>query len=309
MSFHFCVLASGSGGNASLLEANGLGVLIDQGLGPRQLAGRLAAVDASWQQVQVALLTHVHSDHWNELTLAQLLKRGIVLYCHPEHQSFLERCSQVFRNLLAAGLVRSYQPDEDLALPSGWRCRPLQLRHDGGMTCGFCFEGQVEGGDQPYRLAYAADLGSWEAELVEAFADVDVLALEFNHDVDLEQNSGRPPELIERVLGDHGHLSNMQAAELVQAILDRSQPGRLQHVVQLHLSRQCNLPELAQAALQPLGNGLAAPWQIHTASQDEPGPSLRLGADSQERICRSPQPPQETVPNVSCIQPWLPGWE
>ena len=35
MGLRFTVLASGSGGNASLLEADGLGVLIDAGIGPR----------------------------------------------------------------------------------------------------------------------------------------------------------------------------------------------------------------------------------------------------------------------------------
>ena len=38
MSLRFTVLASGSGGNASLVETDGFGVLIDAGLGPRQLA-------------------------------------------------------------------------------------------------------------------------------------------------------------------------------------------------------------------------------------------------------------------------------
>jgi glyoxylase-like metal-dependent hydrolase (beta-lactamase superfamily II) len=62
MPLRFTVLASGSGGNASLLEADGFGLLLDAGLGPRQLAGRLAAVGASWQQVHAVLLTHTHSD-------------------------------------------------------------------------------------------------------------------------------------------------------------------------------------------------------------------------------------------------------
>ena len=43
MGLQFTVLASGSGGNATLVEADGFGVLIDLGLGPRQLSNRLAA--------------------------------------------------------------------------------------------------------------------------------------------------------------------------------------------------------------------------------------------------------------------------
>ena len=55
-----------------------------------------------------------------------------------------------------------------------------------------------------------------------ALADVDILALEFNHDVFLEKSSGRSPALIFRVLGDRGHLSNVQAAELLREVGRRS---------------------------------------------------------------------------------------
>src|SRR5262245_15662592 len=80
MPLQFTVLASGSGGNASLIDADGFGVLLDVGLGPRQLAARLAAAGADWKHVHAVLLTHTHSDHWNETTLNHLLKLKIPLY-------------------------------------------------------------------------------------------------------------------------------------------------------------------------------------------------------------------------------------
>ena len=61
----FTVLASGSSGNSSLLEVDGFGLLLDIGLGPRQLASRLITSGRSWQNVQAVLLTHTHGDHWN----------------------------------------------------------------------------------------------------------------------------------------------------------------------------------------------------------------------------------------------------
>ena len=72
MALEFTVLASGSSGNASLVRTNGFGLLLDIGLGPRDLAGRLAAIGAAWRNVHAVLLTHTHSDHWNERTLAYL---------------------------------------------------------------------------------------------------------------------------------------------------------------------------------------------------------------------------------------------
>ena len=60
--------------------------------------------------------------------------------------------------------------------------------------------------------------------------------------------------LIQRVLGDPGHLSNEQAAALVREVLARSRPGKVRHLVQLHLSRQCNSPTLAQKAARQMLN-------------------------------------------------------
>ena len=83
--------------------------------------------------------------------------------------------------------------------------------------------------------------------------------------------------LIDRVLGDKGHLSNEQAAELLRAIVARSRPGRLRHLIQLHISQQCNTPELAMKAARTVVEGNVA---IHTARQDLPLPFLRLDVGS-----------------------------
>ena len=85
MGLRFTVLASGSGGNASLVEAANFGVLIDAGIGPRMLSQRLTAVGQSWASVHAVLLTHTHSDHWKDRTFAHLHRRGIPLYCHAHH--------------------------------------------------------------------------------------------------------------------------------------------------------------------------------------------------------------------------------
>jgi phosphoribosyl 1,2-cyclic phosphodiesterase len=291
MSLSFTVLASGSAGNASLLLCDDFGVLLDAGLGPRLLAARLKAVGLSWSAVHAVLLTHTHSDHWKNLTLAHLLRRQIPLYCHDGHHDSLLAYGSAFAALRDAGLVRRYEPGEEITLASDLRCRAFPLAHDGGATFGFRFELGAA------ALGYAADLGSWDAEVAEALADVDLLALEFNHDVELEYASGRSPYLIARVLGKYGHLSNDQAAGLLREVLRRSQPGRLRHLVQLHLSRECNHPSLAAAAAYAV-LGDASRIELHTARQDVPSPPLSLTQSSRSR------PPAESP--VSS-QPWLPG--
>ncbi len=308
MALRFTVLASGSAGNASLVEADGFGLLLDAGLGPRTLATRLAAAGLSWQAVHGLLLTHTHSDHWNERTLGHLHRRRLPLWCHGDHQAALRPYSPAFRALEADGLVHAYEAGAELVLAAGLRCRPLPLRHDGGPTFGFRFEGRTELFGEPATLAYLADLGCWDAALVEGLCDADVLALEFNHDVAMQYASGRQPRLIARVLGDEGHLSNAQAAALLRAVLRASQPGRPRHLVQLHLSRDCNHPDLAAEAAREVLAEFGLPVEVHTTRQDCGGPTLDLGFTTTDRPRRRAAQ-RRAASARAFMQPWLPGLE
>jgi phosphoribosyl 1,2-cyclic phosphodiesterase len=310
MALHFSVLASGSSGNSSFVEADGFGVLLDAGLGPRLLAARLTAVDRGWANIHAVLLTHTHGDHWNERTLAHLRRLRVPFYCHADHHLSLSQTSSAFVEMRAAQLVRGYELAKRFSLSPTLSCTPLALSHD-EMTCGFRFEASPGPRDEPSTLGYAADLGSWQPTLVDALANVDILALEFNHDVFLEKSSRRSPNLILRVLGDHGHLSNVQAAELFREVLQRSQPGRPQHLVQLHLSRQCNRPAMAVDAARVVLEELKADVAIHTSKQESAGPSLKVG----ERSCGATRRPSRRAPRkklaepLRYFQPMLPGWE
>ena len=248
MPARFCVLASGSAGNCAFLQANGFGLLIDIGLGPRFIASRLAAIGASWANVHAVLLTHTHSDHWKDLTLHHLRRLQIPLYCSPRHHVSMTRYNGGFEPLAASGLVRPFVDGEPLELQAGVIARPLALPHDSDPTYGFRIDGPPGLFEPQWSVGYASDLGECRPELVEAFADVNVLALEFNHCERMERASSRPRFLIQRVLSDQGHLSNVQAGNAVREIVRASSPGSIRHVVQLHLSRDCNRPGLAADA-------------------------------------------------------------
>lgn len=270
MSPRFTVLGSGSSGNASLLQTSDFGLLIDVGLGPRQMAARLRRIGSDWSDVGAVVLTHTHGDHWRDQTLEVLLRRQIPFYCHPDHLVELRRRSSVFRDLAQAGLLRYYRVESPLNLPDGLQLSAFPLSHDSGPTFGFRIAREPSLFSGSWAMAYACDLGTWTAELVPLLADVDLLALEFNHDVPLQQASGRPNYLIQRVLGDWGHLSNEQAAALLKSVLQVSRPGRLQHVVQLHLSRQCNRPHLALQAARDALADIAQRVSVLTADQQIP---------------------------------------
>lgn len=308
MTLRFTILASGSAGNASLIQTQTAGILLDAGLGPQELAARLAIAGHSPDCVRAMLLTHTHTDHWKDRTLNWLLKRGMPLYCHPAHHATLSRYSSAFVAMLASGLVRSFMPGEEFSPLPGLTCRAFEVRHDSGATFGFRVEGPPDLIGRRAAVGYASDLGTWSDAIAGVLANVDLLALEFNHDVDLERRSSRPAILIQRVLGDEGHLSNDQAARLVRAVLERSTPGRLRHLVQLHLSKDCNRATLARRAATAMLESLGQQVRVHTAEQDAPGKPLLLDPTVTAKV-RSPRPAGPTALEQSMSQAWLPGLE
>ncbi|MBV8487611.1 MAG: MBL fold metallo-hydrolase [Planctomycetaceae bacterium] len=274
MALQFAVLGSGSRGNSTLIgQEGGPGLLIDIGLGPRALGQRLESVGSDWSRITAVFLTHTHGDHLDSATLVELGRRKVLLYCHDAHREMLEE-DQGFVELDRMGLVRQYD-GQPLLAPCGFRIEPFPLWHD-GPTFGFRIESVARRRPRAIAFGYLADTGSWSESMAECLTDVDVLGIEFNHDVAMQKASGRSPALIARNLGDRGHLSNRQAAELVRSILRRSSRERVGHLVLLHLSEQCNRPELAiheaREAVQETGRRVL----IHAARQSPAHPNLQI---------------------------------
>ncbi|MDH3253890.1 MAG: MBL fold metallo-hydrolase, partial [Acidobacteriota bacterium] len=59
----FCVLGSGSSGNAVVLECEGEALLVDAGFSCRELERRMSRVGVDPHTVTACVLTHEHGDH------------------------------------------------------------------------------------------------------------------------------------------------------------------------------------------------------------------------------------------------------
>ena len=258
------VLASGSSGNATLLEVGENAWLIDCGMPPHVLGERMAAAGRSWKVVRAVLLTHTHGDHWNRDALEHLRRLNVPLIAHARHHVTLSSQS-TYTPMARAGLVGEYAEGVPLTLAPGVEVRAVRVPHDADPTYGFRFDVAADG--MGWSLAYASDVGHVTPALLDAFADVDGLAIEFNHDEALQRASGRHPILLQRVLGPNGHLSNAQASELVETLVGRAAPGRLRHLVQLHLSKDCNTVALARESAQATLGRLGSSAQVTTATQ------------------------------------------
>ncbi len=274
MPLRFSMLASGSSGNAALIRTEDAGLLIDLGLGPRALSDRIGSAGGSLPTLACALLTHTHGDHVQNASIGALLSHRVPFYCHEGHRAGLSRFT-AFSRLEKEGLVRHFD-DRPFLTPLGLRVEAIELSHDGGPTFGFRVEGRPSRRQRTASVGYLADTGYWHDGMADDLADVDLLALEFNHDVELQRQSGRAPYLIARNLGRRGHLSNDEGAELLSAVYSRSRPGTIRNVVLLHLSDRCNRPELAIGAARVSARSAGRRSGIHVARQGETSASIAI---------------------------------
>jgi phosphoribosyl 1,2-cyclic phosphodiesterase len=274
MSVRFCVLGSGSEGNAALLMTPDFHVLIDAGFLPDEMAARLDGTGAAWETLDAVVLTHTHGDHIKKKCLTFCAKHEIHFICHQHHAEQL--CGgRYFKRLQERGLVRTYDGGGPFTLPlpaqapvisetkaePQIRFFPIKVPHDCPPTFGFRIEVRAvsvpsENGANPssecrwIKLGYLVDLGCCVDDISREVLDVDLLALEFNHDEKMQMTSGRHPNLIQRVMGKEGHLSNSQAADVFRRILEQGKNGGPKLLLQMHLSRDCNRAELAYRAAQ-----------------------------------------------------------
>ena len=272
MPVQISVLASGSGGNATLLATAKTKLLIDAGIGPRLLAERLGELGLDVGSLDAVLLTHLHHDHFRPPTLSPFIKHKTNVCCHQNHVRPLARRGDQARRLAEAGLLWAFK--EATFRVGEVEVLPMALPHDDeGGSFGFLFT--FPNGRGNYRMGYLTDLGHMPSEHLECSADCDVLALEHNHDLGLLESSGRPAQLKARIRGQLGHLSNAQAACALWTMLEHSGSAP-KHLFLMHLSRECNRPELPIKSSSEVLAAFGAQTEVHLTYQHQATPPVTL---------------------------------
>jgi hypothetical protein len=241
-----CVLASGSGGNCTaIVLKRGMVrrvVLIDLGLSPRRTFKMLAGLGLRPDQIDEAIVTHLDADHF-KLEWLNALPKHARLRMHARHA---RQIGLTDRSDAVGGGVRAFEDAFELDEGQGGvTVRPLLMSHDESGVATFRMDMPGLGGGS---LGFCTDLGRVTEELLshltdnhglgEAWAGIDVLAMESNYCPKMQLASPRPWFLKQRIMGGRGHLSNHEALEAIRAISPR------EHVVLLHLSRECNDPAI-----------------------------------------------------------------
>lgn len=264
MALSFCILASGSSGNCSLVRFRDRCMLIDAGISPRRAIKRLGPLGVSPDEITDILLTHVDTDHFSPRWLDLDPPLPARWRAHRRHMG----------RLAHAGMrPRDVEPfDGPFDLGGGTRIEPVLLPHDDLGACGFVIDNAGS------RLGWATDLGRVTKTLAGRFRGLAALAIESNYDRQMLLASPRPPALKRRIMGGLGHLSNEQALEAIRLIEATSD---LAHVALLHLSRQCNDPVIVRRLYATQAPHLLGRMTI--TNQWQSTPVLRVDGDRASR--------------------------
>jgi phosphoribosyl 1,2-cyclic phosphodiesterase len=246
------VLSSGSSGNATYIETDAGGLLVDAGLSCRRIEALLGRIGRSLNDVGAVLLTHGHADHTSGV-------RSLIRECRLG----------VFAAPGVGGSPGATTVEAGEAfVVGGVEATFFEVPHDSS-TYGL----RVSDGQRD--VALATDLGEVGPEVLRHMRGAEAVVLEANHDPDWLRRGPYAARLKRRITSKDGHLSNQQAAEAGLALA----PHGLKDLILAHLSKTNNSPTRAcgtvYRVLREAGHGGV---RVRAAIAGHPTPPIEVGA-------------------------------
>ena len=259
----FTTLASSSSGNAALVSCGDTHVLLDAGISARRISAGLRALGVNPEELSAILITHEHSDHIAGL---QVLTKKLRVPIYATAPTCRQLC---YRVAFPEDLVRPQEAGSGVQIGSLW-VESFPTPHDAAGSVGYSIAGDGA------RMVLCTDLGYVTQEVLRAVEGCDLLVCEANHDEDWVRSGPYPYHLKQRILGDHGHLSNEAGAELAAFAVEAGTKA----VALAHLSQQNNTPahayEVVSRRLRAMGCDPERDIALWVAPRAEVGAPYRL---------------------------------
>ena len=232
-------MASGSSGNATLLETEQTHLLIDAGLGKRDTLQRLAALEQRLDRLDGILISHEHTDHINGLPQIQSHWRATVYLTEPTRAE-VER-------LLPEGAGKKIDRVEHIRAGQRFTVGDVEVAafsipHDAADPLGFTFRANG------VKVALVTDLGYLPGLVKHHLRGSDCLILESNHDLEMLKVGPYPWHVKQRLMSRTGHLSNHCVSEFLADPEGFDAAARI--LVLAHLSENNNHPDVARISAE-----------------------------------------------------------
>jgi phosphoribosyl 1,2-cyclic phosphodiesterase len=246
-------LQSGSNGNCIYVESAETRLLFDAGISGIAAERRLAKFGRDIRKVDAVIISHDHADH---VRCAGVYHRKYRLPVWISRRTF---DAAVARGgcFAASEEVRHFEPGRALRF-GAMTVETVPTPHDAAEGVAFVV---ASGGK---RLGILTDLGHVFEGLEELVGSLDAVFVESNYDPDLLDSGPYPAFLKARIRGPRGHISNIEAAQLLRA---GAGAGRMKWVCLAHLSEENNRPALALKTHRRIAGN---EYRLYAASRHEP---------------------------------------
>ena len=245
----------GSGGGFT----PGTSLLVDIGVNGKEIQTALQAIDESIMEVDGILLTHEHVDHMRGVGVV-MRKHKIPLYVN---QATWDRMQTLTIGAIPDNLVHIIRSDSEFEI-GDMSIRSFRTPHDAVESVGYRITADNR------SVSIFTDIGEIKNELLAHVCGSDTIFIESNYDYEMLWNGPYPWFLKKRIHGAHGHLSNMDCAQTIGALLEK---GTSRFVLS-HLSKENNSPEIALRTttqfLTEMGARTGKDFEIQVARRSEP---------------------------------------
>lgn len=219
-----CVLASGSEGNVTYVEAGKHKVLLDAGTTVKYINEKLGEINLSLSDIEYIFITHVHDDHIK--ALKGIIKKYNPYICvSPKMFAELDFIKD-YENIILYN--DSFNIDEvtiDI----------IKTSHDTSDSRSFIVR------DNNKSVVYLTDTGYINQKNFSKLTNCELYLFESNHDIEMLLNGPYPKWLKDRVMGPYGHLSNKDSSIYLAKLIG----DKTQKIILTHLSQHNNTEDKA----------------------------------------------------------------
>lgn len=229
--YKFFSLGSGSSGNCYYLGTKENGILIDAGIGIRNVTKALREYGVAFEKIKAILITHDHADHIKTVGCFGD-KYNIPVYATETVHEGIQRNRVVQANLYQS--KRIIEKEVPFTI-TDFNITAFDVPHDSIENVGYHieFDGQT--------LVVVTDIGRITDKIRDYACRANHLVIEANYDEYMLQTGRYPYYLKERIKNGMGHLSNRLSAEFIASIYNEN----LRNIWLCHLSQDNNHPEIA----------------------------------------------------------------
>lgn len=226
-----CVLGSGSKGNATYVEFDGYGILIDAGFSFRELKKRLGYLGRYVEDIRDLFISHDHIDH---IRAVKQIKK------HTDITIYSGLFPKTMNNIKIKSFLLSHDSE----------CYGFDFRY------------------KNFKLTYISDTGCITEDAMKALFDIKgvdthVVVIECNYDYKMLTSSEYSDELKQRIVMDEGHMDNCETTRILKEVWHEN----LKLVLPFHLSEGNNNPEMVKYEVK---NAVDATTEIVLTEQHIP---------------------------------------